>query len=64
VAQAVRELEQLLQIDPDNADAHTNLGVVFASQGQQERAAREFAEALRLNPGQAKAREGLRLLGR
>jgi Flp pilus assembly protein TadD len=61
---AARELTRVLAIDPENAGAHTNLGLVLAQQGQFERAVREFREALRIDPQQAEARTALEVLGR
>ena len=57
----VRELcERIQEFDPDNADAHTNLGAVFLTQGSHDLADREFRAALQLNPDHLLAREGLR----
>jgi Tfp pilus assembly protein PilF len=61
---AARELERVLEIEPENAGAHTNLGLTLAQQGHLDRAAREFQEALRINPQQQSAREALQTLGR
>jgi Tfp pilus assembly protein PilF len=62
--QAARQFERLLATDPDNADAHTNLGVVFLTEGARDLAAREFMAALQTNPDHALARDGLRKVGR
>ena len=59
---AARELRHVLAIDPENAGAHTNLGLVLAQQGQVERAVREFREALRIDPQQVQARTALDVL--
>ena len=39
-----------LRLKPDYALAHYGLGVALAEKGNKEAAAREFAEAQRLNP--------------
>jgi tetratricopeptide (TPR) repeat protein len=39
-----------LQIKPDFAEAHTNLGVALSIQGKYDTAAKHFLEALRLMP--------------
>ena len=64
IGRATRELTRVLAIDPDDARAHTNLGVVLERQGQVERAVREFQEALRIDPQQPEARLALEALGR
>ncbi|PYQ97833.1 MAG: hypothetical protein DMF96_13040 [Acidobacteria bacterium] len=62
--EAARQFEHLAAIEPDNADAHTNLGVVFLTEGARDLAAREFRAALQLSPDHALAREGLRKVER
>jgi Flp pilus assembly protein TadD len=62
--QAIRQFERLVVIDPDNADAHTNLGAIFLTQGADARAEREFGAALDISPDHALAREGMRKLKR
>jgi Flp pilus assembly protein TadD len=54
----------VLAIDPGNASAHTNLGLVLAQQGQVERAVGELREALRIDPTQVQARTALEVLQR
>ena len=39
-----------MQINPDYADAHCNLGVAYWQQGQFEEAIREYQTTLRINP--------------
>jgi tetratricopeptide (TPR) repeat protein len=46
--------ETLLRINPDNTDAHNNLGVALADKGRMEEAIPHFKEALRLKPGDEK----------
>jgi len=62
--EAARQFEHLAAIEPDNADAHTNLGAIFLTQGADARAEREFAAALDISPDHALAREGMRKLKR
>ena len=61
---AARTFDRLTAIDPDNAEAHTNLGAVLLAQGARERAAQEFRAALEISPDHARARDGLRQLER
>lgn len=56
---AIRELKQILAIDPRAADAHLLLGIAYRAQGSQEftgEAVAEFRQALALNPGLVPAR--------
>lgn len=57
-ADAERESRALVASHADDAEAHNSLGVALASQGRFDEAAREFAEAVRLNPASG-ARENL-----
>ncbi|GMU52251.1 MAG: hypothetical protein AMXMBFR33_13970 [Candidatus Xenobia bacterium] len=54
------ELEQALRLDPSLLEANYNLGLFYASQGDQQRARHHFQAELRLNPGHAGARQKLR----
>ncbi len=47
---AVEMYEDLLEIQPDNAAAHLNLGFVLREQGDNTRAEREFDRAVALEP--------------
>jgi len=38
------------RLQPDLAEAHANLGVIYAKQGRVADAAAEYAEAVRLKP--------------
>jgi Flp pilus assembly protein TadD len=57
-------IRQALELEPENAAAHMNLGLLHAQQGRMDQAAREFQEALRINPNQREAQDALRALGR
>lgn len=54
------ELEQALRLDPELLEANYNLGLYYASQGDDQRARYHFQAELRLNPGHAGARQKLR----
>jgi tetratricopeptide (TPR) repeat protein len=49
LAQAL--LERAIRLNPGLADAHLELGNLFAAQKEYDKAADEFGEAVRLNPG-------------
>ena len=53
VDRAEAEFRAALRLDPDDADAHTNLGVVYGLRRQPEEAVREAREAVRLAPDRA-----------
>jgi protein O-mannosyl-transferase len=61
-AEAVREYEAALQLDPTLAKAHHNLGVVLAGDGRRDEAIRHLEEALRLDPAYALARDNLQIV--
>lgn len=61
--EAQRRLQGLLALDSENAEAHTNLAVVFLRLGRVDQARAEFREALRINPQQQEARDALREIG-
>jgi Flp pilus assembly protein TadD len=49
----------VLDIDPDNARAHNNMGIAVAKQGKFDEAVHHFSEALRIDPHHASARKNL-----
>jgi tetratricopeptide (TPR) repeat protein len=51
VAASVERLREAIELDPNSAEAHYNLGMVLLRQGKLNEAADELDEALRLNPG-------------
>jgi tetratricopeptide (TPR) repeat protein len=62
VEKALATLKDLVAAQPDSADAHFNLGLLYARDGQskeQEAAVAEFLEALRLDKGMDPARIAL-----
>ena len=48
--QAAREFQEILALDPDNIEAHANLGVILSFQGAYEKAVPELRRALELRP--------------
>ena len=59
LAGAVRESEAAVRLDPNDAEAHNNLGFLLLLSRRREDAAAQFNEALRLDPNSVKARNGL-----
>jgi spermidine synthase len=57
--EALASFKEALRLDPDNADAHANLGNVFLMQGQIKEAIAQYEEALRIRPDDAKLRANL-----
>lgn len=55
--QAASAYREALAVDPSAPDVHNDLGAVLATLGRMEEAVRHFGEAVRLNPGDAGARE-------
>jgi tetratricopeptide (TPR) repeat protein len=58
-AEAERQYERALQLNPGLAGAHTNLGTALARQGNFAEAVAHLAEAVRLEPGSAAAYNNL-----
>ncbi len=52
---ASREFRAVLSLDPENVEAHTNLGVIAFSQGDCHSASEDFREALAAQPSLIKA---------
>jgi protein O-mannosyl-transferase len=57
---AILHLRAALQINPESASAHSDLGSALAKSGRTAEAIAEFQEALRLKPGSALIAENLR----
>jgi len=55
------KIDQALAIAPNNGDAHNYLGLVLLQQGEFDRAADQFRDAISLNPADAGARQNLAL---
>jgi predicted TPR repeat methyltransferase len=58
-ADAITLFERALELWPDFAEAHNNLGVLLQAQGQPDQAARQFERALALDPAYAEAHNNL-----
>ncbi|HHH42017.1 MAG TPA: tetratricopeptide repeat protein [Chloroflexi bacterium] len=48
--EALAELEKALELAPEDANVHANLGTAYANLGRTEEAIAEWQEAIRLNP--------------
>ena len=46
----LKEIEKEIQVHPDYADLHNQMGLLLMMEGDQEGAEREFVLAIRLNP--------------
>jgi Flp pilus assembly protein TadD len=57
--EAMEHFEQALRINPDDAKAYYNLGVVLAQAGRISEAIAHYDQALRLKPDFAEARNAL-----
>jgi tetratricopeptide (TPR) repeat protein len=53
--EAIDAYLRVLELDPDHADAHVNLGRLLQQSGQMEEAMRHYREALRSSPTHATA---------
>jgi len=56
-------LRETIELYPDYADAHANLGTVLLLENRFDEAAAEYRAALKLDPRHEKARRGLQRLG-
>jgi tetratricopeptide (TPR) repeat protein len=61
LAEAVRQCNQALAINPDFAEAHFNLGIALHKQGMLEEAVTEYNKALRIQPDYMEAHYNLGL---
>lgn len=51
--EAIRAYRRALSIEPDNPDAHNNLGLLLADSGDPAEASKSYRRALRIRPGSA-----------
>ncbi len=59
---AVETYRRALEVNPQHAEAHCNLGIALQEQGQLDEAAEAFGQALRINPQYGKAHHSLGLV--
>ena len=64
--EAIAHYQEALEIEPNDADAHNNLGLALAGRGQIDEAMAQYHEALKIRPDFAEAHInlGLALAGR
>jgi Flp pilus assembly protein TadD len=60
VQEATTYLQQAVDLKPDSAEAHNQLGLLEAQQGKLQSAIAQFQEALRLRPNDPLAQQSLR----
>jgi tetratricopeptide (TPR) repeat protein len=58
-AEVLAELREALRLRPDYAEAHNNIGLVLAQNGDDEKATDEFRSAIRIRPDYADAHANL-----
>ena len=58
-ADVLAEFREALRLRPDFAEAHNNVGLVLAQNGEDEKAIAEFREAVRIHPDYADAQANL-----
>jgi tetratricopeptide (TPR) repeat protein len=56
---AVEGYKKIIEMDPMNVEAHTNLGVIYKDMGKLEKAVKEFQMVLSMNPRHEKAHNNL-----
>ena len=59
---AERFLQRALQVDPDYPPAHLHLGIIYALNGETERAIQKFNMVISLAPDSPAAEQAQRLL--
>ena len=59
-AEAQVHLEQAVRLDPNHAEARSNLGAAYAGQGRLLEAVAQFEAALSIDPEDPEARENLK----
>lgn len=62
IDEAEKEYREVIRINPDNALAHNNLGILLANLKRFKEAEEEYREAIRINPDYAKAHGNLGIL--
>jgi len=56
---AEKSLFETIQIEPNNADHYANLGLIYLMQNAKKMAREQFEKALKLDPGNIKAKKGI-----
>jgi tetratricopeptide (TPR) repeat protein len=56
-------LLEAIKLEPVNADHYANLGLIYLRQGMKKDASEQFGKALKIDPGNAKAKKGLEKAG-
>jgi Flp pilus assembly protein TadD len=59
-SEAFETIQNTLAADPENDYSHTNAGFSFLEKGKHKQAAGHFREALRINPANMHARDGMK----
>jgi tetratricopeptide (TPR) repeat protein len=63
IPQAIKDagnaLLQAIKLEPGNADHYANLGLIYLRQGMKGDASEQFSKALKIDPGNTKAKKGL-----
>lgn len=59
---AIEEYGRVLELDPDNAEAHNNLGVIYKEQNNLDKAEMHFTHVISLNPAMDEAHNNLGLI--
>lgn len=59
---AIEEYGRVLELDPDNAEAHNNLGVIYKEQNDLDKAEMHFTHIISLNPAMDEAHNNLGLI--
>ena len=60
--EAINQYNVALNIEPDDAEIHCNLGNAYFALGKTDRAANEYRRAIAIDPGFVKTRENLGIL--
>ncbi len=58
-SRAIDTYKQAVRINPDDAEAHYNLGVAYGDSGMYKEAIEEYKQAIRINPDYAEAHHDL-----
>lgn len=56
---AEKDLSKAIELNPDNAEAHDDLGVILAQRGEIESAIKHFSHTIRIDPNYQKAHHNL-----